>query len=125
MSASAGVPEFEIGSERGPHDVCVVRVAGEADLSHERELRAALGRAIDDGEKRIVVDLTRCEFIDSTGVRALLVSHGRQEDHGQGAGRLAIATSNGQVLRVLSVMGVGRAIEIHPTVEEAAAALSG
>ena len=74
--------------------------------------------------KGIVVDLTECEFIDSSGVRALLLS--REAQHPEdGDELLAVAASSEQILRILSVMGLDRVIPIRPTVEEAAAALSG
>ena len=43
MSAtpSADIPQFEIDSGPGSDDVFVVRIAGEADMSHEEELRAS------------------------------------------------------------------------------------
>jgi hypothetical protein len=44
---------------------------------------------------------------------------------GEGEDHLAVAASSEQILRILSVMGVDRVIPIQPTVEEAAAALSG
>ena len=126
MSAtpSADIPQFEINSGPGPEDVYVVRVAGEVDMSHEEELRGELRAAVDADAKGIVVDLTECEFIDSSGVRALLLS--RQAQHSEeDSERLAVAASSDQILRILSVMGIDQVIPIRPTVEEAAAALSG
>jgi anti-sigma B factor antagonist len=124
MSAtpSADIPQFDISSGPGPDDVYVVRVAGEVDMSHEDDLRAELRGAAASDSRGIVVDLTECEFIDSTGVRALLLS--RQQSEGD-QDRLAVAASSEQILRILSVMGVDQVIPIQPTVEEAAAALSG
>ena len=118
-TSSADVPQFEIGSERGPADTVVVRVAGEVDMSREGEVRAELAGL--DGLERsgIVVDLTECEFIDSSGVRALLLS---QET--ESGGGLAVAASSDQILRILSVMGLDKVLPIRPTVDEAAAALS-
>jgi len=126
MSAtpSADIPQFEIDSGPGPDGVCVVRVRGEVDMSHEEELRAELRRAVASEADGIVVDLTECEFIDSSGVRALLLSREAQESE-KGADALAVAASSEQILRILSVMGVDRVIPIRPTVDEAAAALSG
>jgi anti-sigma B factor antagonist len=121
---SADIPQFEIGSEPRDDGVWVVRVAGEADMSHEEELRAELRRALDAEAEHLVVDLTECEFIDSTGVRALLLSREAQHSE-QGSESLAVAASSEQILRILSVMGIDRVIPIRPTVDEAAAALSG
>jgi anti-sigma B factor antagonist len=126
MSAtpSADIPQFEINSGPGPDDVFVVRVTGEVDMSHEEELRGELRTAVAAEAKGIVVDLTECEFIDSSGVRALLLS--REAQHPEdGAERLAVAASSEQIIRILSVMGIDRVIPIRPTVEEAAAEISG
>jgi anti-sigma B factor antagonist len=126
MSAtpSADIPQFEINSGPGPDEVYVVRVAGEVDMSHEEELRGELRVAVAAEPKGIVVDLTECEFIDSSGVRSLLLS--REAQHPEdGSERLSVAASSEQILRILSVMGIDRVIPIRPTVEEAAAALHG
>jgi anti-sigma B factor antagonist len=126
MSAtpSADIPQFEINSGPGPDGIYVVRVAGEVDMSHEDELRGELRAAVAADSKGVVVDLTECEFIDSTGVRALLLSREAQHSEG-GPERLAVAASSDQILRILSVMGIDQVIPIQPTVQEAAAELSG
>jgi anti-sigma B factor antagonist len=123
-SASADIPRFDISSGPGPEDAYVVRVAGEVDMSHEEQLRAELHRAVEADASGIVVDLTECEFIDSSGIRALLLT--REEKHPDGRSEtLAVAASSDQILRILGVMGLDQVIPIRPTVEEAAAALSG
>ncbi len=126
MSAtpSADIPQFEIDSGPGPENVYVVRVTGEVDMSHEEELRGELHTALATDSKGIVVDLTECEFIDSSGVRALLRSREAQNSE-DGSEHLAVAASSEQILRILSVMGIDRVIPIRPTVEEAAAEISG
>jgi anti-sigma B factor antagonist len=126
MSAtpSADIPQFEIDSGPGPDDVYVVRVSGEVDMSHEDELRGELRTAVAAEPKGIVVDLTECEFIDSSGIRALLLSREAQHPE-EGSERLAVAASSEQILRILGVMGLDRVIPIRPTVEEAASAISG
>jgi anti-sigma B factor antagonist len=121
---SADIPQFEINSGPGPEDAYVVRVTGEVDMSHEEQLRAELHRAVEADTKGIVVDLTECEFIDSSGIRALLLSRREKQPDG-GPETLAVAASSDQILRILGVMGLDQVIPIRPTVEEAAAALSG
>ena len=121
---SADIPQFEITSGPGPDDVYVVHIAGEVDMSHEEELRGELRSAVAADSNGIVVDLTECEFIDSSGVRSLLLSREAQNSDG-GTEKLAVAASSEQILRILSVMGIDRVIPIRPTVEEAASAISG
>jgi anti-sigma B factor antagonist len=123
-SPSADIPQFEISSGPGPNDVYVVRITGEVDMSHEEQLSAELHSAVEADTKGIVVDLTECEFIDSSGIRALLLS--RQEKQlEEGSEPLAVAASSDQILRILGVMGLDQVIPVRPTVEEAAEALSG
>jgi anti-sigma B factor antagonist len=120
---SADIPQFEISSGPGPDDVYVVRVAGEVDMSHEEQLRAELHTAVEANTRGIVVDLTECEFIDSSGIRALLLSR-EEKSPDPGTETFAVAASSEQILRILSVMGIDQVLPVEPTVEEAAAALS-
>jgi anti-anti-sigma factor len=126
MSAtpSADIPQFDISSGPGPDGVRVVRLVGEVDMSHEEELRGELSSAVESDARGIVVDLTECEFIDSTGVRTLLLSREAQQPE-DGSVKLAVAAASEQILRILTVMGIDQAIPIRPTVEEASSALSG
>ena len=126
MSAtpSADIPQFEISSGPGPDDVYVVRVAGEVDMSHEEELRSELRAAVEADTNGIVVDLTQCEFIDSSAIRALLLSR-EEKNRNPGSQGLAVAASSDQILRILEVMGLDKILPVEPTVDQAAAALSG
>jgi anti-sigma B factor antagonist len=123
MSAtpSADIPQFKISSDRGPDGANVVHVSGEVDIAHEEELRSELQQAVSADSSGIVVDLTDCEFIDSSAIRALLVSREAQAEHGEPG--LAVAASSDQILRILSVMGIDKVIPVSPTVEQAAAEL--
>jgi anti-sigma B factor antagonist len=118
----ADTPVFEITSERDSGGVFIVHVNGELDISHEEALRTELNRGVAEGGGGIVVDLTACEFIDSSGVRALLLGHQAQRDDGASEG-MVIASGNTQVVRILSLMGVDEAIPVRPTVEGAIAEL--
>jgi anti-sigma B factor antagonist len=118
----ADTPIFEITSESDSDGVFIVHVSGELDISHEEELRTELSRGVAENNGGIVVDLTDCEFIDSSGVRALLLGREAQREDGS-EGRLVIASGSTQIVRILSVMGVDEAIPVRPTVEEAIAEL--
>jgi anti-sigma B factor antagonist len=120
---SADIPQFEISSGPGPDDVYVVRVAGEVDMSHEEELRSELRAAVEAETNGIVVDLTACEFIDSSAIRALLLSR-EEKNRNPDRESLAVAASSEQILRILEVMGLDKVLAVEPTVDQAAAALS-
>jgi anti-anti-sigma factor len=119
----ANTPVFAISSERDSGGLFIVHVSGELDISHEEELRAALDGGVAGSLGGVVVDLTDCDFIDSTGVRALLLCREAQRENGAGEGKIAIASDKTQIVRILSVMGVDEAIPVRSTIEEATAEL--
>jgi anti-anti-sigma factor len=124
QQGSADTPVFEIASERDPEGIFIVRVRGELDISHEEDLRSELNRGVAGSNAGIVVDLTDCEFIDSSGVRALLLGREAQRAEGNGEPGLVIGSGNSQIVRILSVMGVDEAIPVRSTLDEAIAELA-
>jgi anti-sigma B factor antagonist len=123
-TSSQDIPAFEISSTPSG-GYCIVRVIGELDMAHEEELRAELNSAVDSDQAGVLVDLSECEFIDSSGVRSLLLGREAQMASDSGNNGFAVVTSNEQVLRILSVMGVDKVIPLYSTVEEAITALGG
>ena len=101
--------------------VRVIAVRGELDLSTAPGLEPRLEEAL-EGEQPVTIDLTACEFIDSTGI-ALIVRAWQRLGANDGGRQLAIATNNDQVQRVLEISGLDRSIPIHPDRETAVAAL--
>jgi anti-sigma B factor antagonist len=117
------IPQFEVSSERVPEGPCVVRVVGELDISHEDEVRTELRRAVESDGAGIVVDLTECAFIDSSGVRALLLGYEAQREDEDDDSLLAVAAQSEQIIRILTVMGVDKVIPVRPSVDQAIAEL--
>ncbi len=103
----------------------MIAVRGELDLSTAPELEGPLEEAVSARDASVLVDLTDCEFIDSTGI-ALIVRAWQQLDRaadGEGEGRVVICSYNDQVRRVLEITGLELSIPIHGTRDEALAAL--
>jgi anti-sigma B factor antagonist len=67
----------------------VVTVTGEIDMASEASLRAAIDTTLerDPAPIEVTIDLSEVTFLDSAGIRALLLSHHR-------------ATARGVLLRV-------------------------
>lgn len=105
--------------------VRVIAVRGELDLSTAPDLEGPLDDAVASGDASVLIDLSDCEFIDSTGI-ALIVRAWQQLDRtagGDGSGRVVIYGCNDQVRRVLEITGLELSISIHGTQDEALAAL--
>lgn len=96
---------------------------GELDLSTAPELEGPLEETLASGEGSILIDLSQCEFIDSTGI-ALIVRAWQRLDGGENGRALVICSHNDQVRRVLEITGLELSIPVHMTREEALAALA-
>lgn len=118
---------FEATAAKLDDGVRVIAVRGELDLSTASDLESPLDEAVASGDASVLIDLTECEFIDSTGI-ALIVRAWQRLDQaadGEGSGRVVICSDNDQVRRVLEITGLELSIPIHGTRDEALAALRG
>ena len=95
----------------------ILRPSGDLDVYTVGSLRDALGRMIEEGTPKVVVDLDGVPFMDSSGLGALMggVRRLREAD-----GDLAIACTREQHLKLFTITGFGEGVSIAPTVEEAA-----
>jgi anti-sigma B factor antagonist len=86
----------------------VLELTGELDLATAPELEEAISARVGAGEP-VVLDLRRLEFMDSSGVRALVAGHNAAKEAG---GSLVIvrAASGTEVDRVIDVSGIAGAL---------------
>jgi anti-sigma B factor antagonist len=100
--------------------VCVISLAGEADLYAAPELKEHLLRAIARNGKKIVVDLSGVTFIDSTSLGVLVQGERRLRPAG---GRLALVCADPSIVKVFTITALDRIFPIYGSREEAIAAL--
>lgn len=100
-----------------------ISVRGELDLSTAPGLERPLEQALDSNQGSVLIDLSQCEFIDSTGI-ALIVRAWQRLDSGENGRTLVICSQNDQVRRVLEITGLELSIPVHLTRDEALAALT-
>jgi anti-anti-sigma factor len=93
-----------------------VTVAGEIDFATHRSLLGALTDLIEQGRPRIVLDLGKVSFCDSTGLGVMVQI--RQRVVG-GGGWLRLAAPTEPVRRALEITNLDRLIPAYPTVAEA------
>lgn len=115
---------FEVKVGDLEHGVWTISVRGELDLSTAPELEGPLDQALQSGDGSVLIDLSSCEFIDSTGI-ALIVRGWQRLDSGEDGRSLVICSQNDQVRRVLEITGLELSIPVHTTRDEALAAMAG
>ncbi|MGW6027511.1 STAS domain-containing protein [Streptomyces sp. NPDC055099] len=114
-SAHRGRLLVEVRAE-GPS--VVVTPAGELDHHTADLLREPLEACLGDGFSRLVVDCSRLEFMDSTGLNVLLGARLKAEAAGGGvhlAGMLPV------VARVFEITGAEAVFSVHETLADALA----
>jgi anti-anti-sigma factor len=99
----------------------IVSLIGEHDLSLGDALRGALETA---GEQRscVLVDLTRCTLLDSTGIAVLLDAQLRMRA-AQGRFALVVPPGQGAIARVAELIRLGDLVPISHSLEDALASV--
>ena len=85
------------------------------------DVEHAILRRIRQGHKRVLVDLSGLEFMESAGIGMLAVWSGVTEREG---GKLAVAGATGQVEQMLELSHLDRLLGMYPAVEPAHNALA-
>jgi anti-sigma B factor antagonist len=91
------------------------KLRGSLDLATSPTVRAALSDA-QETKKDVVVDLTQLEFLDSTGLGALIGAHRRAAEHG---GSLRLIVNDGPISRLLTITGLIRVLAVYHSVDDA------
>jgi anti-sigma B factor antagonist len=94
---------------RRPPDQSVVVVIGELDIATVPRLRRVLEAEVASGKNDLVVDVVGVEFIDLSGVRALLDFAERAKTKG---GRLRLQAPSRPIRRMRDLLGLHDALTI-------------
>ncbi|MFF3096867.1 STAS domain-containing protein [Streptomyces cyaneofuscatus] len=94
----------------------VVTPVGELDHHTADLLREPLESAVEQGRSRLVVDCSRLDFCDSTGLNVLLGARLKAE---AGGGEVHLAGMQPVVARVFEITGAEAVFTVHATLAEA------
>jgi len=75
----------------------VITIAGELDIATSPKVREILSEAARDRDRPLVIDLSRCDFVDSTGLATLL--HGAKPAQ-NGESNVAVVSAGGEVRKL-------------------------
>jgi anti-sigma B factor antagonist len=97
-------------------DMQVYELTGSLDIATSPTVRAALVAASERGSHRLIVDLTRVDFLDSTGLGALIGGQRRAKEFD---GEVRLVVKEGQILRLLRITGLLKVFAVYATLEDA------
>lgn len=106
----------EIMVERTDQGIGIVTVKGRLTVVSAKQLTEAVAGLIENGTSRIVVDLAETEFMDSSGLGALIAG---LKSARQAGGDLRIARPGEQVRTILRLTNLDKVLRPHETVEGA------
>ena len=94
----------------------VITIAGELDIATSPKVRELLSDAARDQDRPLVIDLTRCHFVDSTGLATLL--HGAKPAQ-NGESNVALVSTGGEVRKLLELTAIDKTIPVFESLDSA------
>src|SRR5947209_16091957 len=96
----------------------VLEVGGEIDVYTAPQLREHLIALVEGGDRQVVVDLGRVEFLDSTGLGVLVGALKRLRSVD---GELSLVCAQERLLKIFRITGLDRVFTLYESVDAATA----
>jgi anti-sigma B factor antagonist len=87
-----------------------VELSGELDISSAADVESRLMELERNSPERLILDLRRVSFIDSTGLSMIINADGRARKDGR---RLTIVSGDGVPRRILRTVGLEDRLDVH------------
>jgi anti-anti-sigma factor len=110
---------FRSPDRHDPASTCVLTVEGDFDGQAVPRVRDELSAALSGGADRVLIDLSRVDYIDSSALGFIVWADSRI---GPVGGRLALAGANPDVARILALsglIGLAPTVTLSPSIEDA------
>jgi len=107
---------MELRVETPRTGTAVIYLEGRLDLVSAGETKQRLVEAVDGGQRRLVVDMADVDFVDSSGLGAIV---GVLKAARLAGGDLRIARPTSQLRSILELTMLDRVLRPYETVEEA------
>lgn len=115
MSDETDLSEQPVAGIERRNGAIVVHLAGELDLYTAAAVRQALLDLCREDPARLVIDLERLTFIDSTGLGVLIEARSQLRDRGA----FVLAAPGHETHRALQISGLDRHLDVRESVAAA------
>lgn len=97
-------------------DTLVITPEGHLDAQNEKSFEERVLKSIESGEKKIVLDFSKIDYVSSAGLRALLIiaKHQKESD-----GSLAVCGLQENVKEIFAVSGFDAIVDLYSDREAA------
>ena len=117
------IAPFNVEMESLDDGLGVLSITGELDQATANELRDHLQKAIEDGTSAVMINMSDCGFIDSTGLGVIVEAWKELQSRDGDSPALSICCPEPEVRRLLEVTGLDQAIAVRDSPEDAIAVL--
>jgi anti-sigma B factor antagonist len=100
--------------------VTILALGGEVDVYTSPRLKQEMTDLISTGTRKLVIDLTEVQYLDSTGLGVLIGGLKRAREHD---GDLRLICDNLRILRIFEITGLTKIFDIYRNESEALAGL--
>ncbi len=105
-------------TSRADGDFEIIEVGGEIDVYTAPKLREAIVSAVEAGRTRLIIDVQKVEFLDSTGLGVLVGALKRVRADG---GALDIVCTQERILKIFQITGLDKVFGLHASMDQARA----
>lgn len=107
-------------SVRNERKIPVIELMGELDAYTSARFRETMVDLIENGAPNLIIGMNGVEYIDSSGLGALVGGLKRASERG---GKIAIVCNNPQVRKVFEITGLERVFPLYKAEDEAESGL--
>jgi anti-sigma B factor antagonist len=106
-------------NSRTPNETtCILAVEGEVDVYTSPQLKQEIVQRAEAGVKHLIINLSKVEYLDSTGLGVLIGGLKRLREV---EGNMALVGPGMRILRIFEITGLDKIFDIYQSEEEAAA----
>ena len=103
----------QIRQEQTDTDIALVHISGRITLGREcQDVEQAVDGLIRDGKKKIVLDLTDLNYMDSTGIGIIVMCSGKVKAAG---GELRLAALQPRIAELMKMTRIDQIMQFYPT----------
>ncbi len=116
MIERTGVPIVETYAQEIDGDLLVLTADGGINRGTAQQLTESIGKLVDAGVRKIIIDFSKVDLITSSGISTLLTLSRSMRNRGA---QVKLASLHGMVAQVLQLSRLDRIFEMYPDVAQA------
>jgi len=107
---------FKMDTRTIDNKLPVIELEGEVDVYTAPQLKQQMINLLESGNKQMIIDLTKVEYLDSTALGVLIGGLKRMREMD---GNMVLVCPSARIRRVFEITGLDKIFDIYNTADEA------